>query len=239
MPSTATITAFYSFTANTKARASQVNGNFDVFRGHFIPIDPNTQTANNLGYDLGSTEYYWRTAHVGGYTITNETTTGLGGLKFSLGGTEKFRIASSMGETTTAGVGGYAFRGIDYSSTGVSNTTTGQLIPGSTLTVTTIGRPVTIGFTNATTTASWLFTLTRLSSNGAFNGTLFVYVDNVKAAAFLLGGSELVAGEELYIAPLSFVKSVAAGTHTVDFRFYLGSNQKVSMFGTAFYAIEA
>lgn len=53
MPSTATITAFYTFTANTKARASLVNANFDIFRGHLLPLSPSTQTESIIHMILG------------------------------------------------------------------------------------------------------------------------------------------------------------------------------------------
>lgn len=65
MPSTATITTFYTFTANTKARATQVNNNFDIFRGHSVPINTDTATASNNSHDLGSTEHRWRTGYFG------------------------------------------------------------------------------------------------------------------------------------------------------------------------------
>jgi len=77
MPSSATITAFYNFTANTKARATQVNNNFDVLRGHIIPIDPNTSTAaTTVTYDLGSTEYRWRTGYFREVDFKSNTSTG-------------------------------------------------------------------------------------------------------------------------------------------------------------------
>lgn len=66
MPSSATITAFYSFTPTTAnspsyIRSAEVNNNFSAFRGHFIPIDPNTATAaTTRTYDLGSDDYRWR-----------------------------------------------------------------------------------------------------------------------------------------------------------------------------------
>lgn len=79
MPSSATITAFYNFTANTKARATQVNNNFDVLRGHIIPIDPNTSTAaTTVTYDLGSTEYRWRTGYFREIDLKSNTTTSHG-----------------------------------------------------------------------------------------------------------------------------------------------------------------
>lgn len=64
MPSSATITAFYNFSANTKARASQVNANFDVFRGHVIPVHVSTATSADNTYDLGSSEYRWRNGYI-------------------------------------------------------------------------------------------------------------------------------------------------------------------------------
>lgn len=71
MPSTATITAFYNFTANTKARASQVNNNFDVIRGHFIPIHVIAATSADNTYDLGSSEYKWRNGYFQSLTVSN------------------------------------------------------------------------------------------------------------------------------------------------------------------------
>jgi len=76
MPSSATITSFFNFTANTKARAAQVNNNFDVLRGHIIPIHPNTATSAHNTYDLGSTEYYWSTLYTRRLDILSNTSTG-------------------------------------------------------------------------------------------------------------------------------------------------------------------
>lgn len=63
MPSSATITSFYTFTPFTTIRSSEVNANFSLFRGHLIPISPTTATGSNLTYDLGSTEYIWNNAY--------------------------------------------------------------------------------------------------------------------------------------------------------------------------------
>lgn len=64
MPSTATITAFYSFTAGTVIRSAYVNANFSNFRGHIIPVHPTAETAGTtMSYDLGSTEYRWRNVY--------------------------------------------------------------------------------------------------------------------------------------------------------------------------------
>lgn len=75
MPSSATITAFYSFTAGTIIRSAYVNNNFSTFRGHIIAVDPNTSTAAATGtYDLGSTEYRWRNVYGKSYPLVQSTT---------------------------------------------------------------------------------------------------------------------------------------------------------------------
>lgn len=71
MPSSATITAFYNFSANTKARAAQVTANFDVFRGHIIPVHVSTATSANNTYDLGSSEYRWANVYATNINLTN------------------------------------------------------------------------------------------------------------------------------------------------------------------------
>jgi hypothetical protein len=64
MPSTATITAFYTFISGTKARASQVNANFDNYRGTLIPINTDTISASHQTHDLGSTDHQWKRLYV-------------------------------------------------------------------------------------------------------------------------------------------------------------------------------
>jgi hypothetical protein len=65
VPSTATITAFYSFTAGGTIKSAEVNNNFSIFRGHLLPTDPNASTAATSNtYDLGASDHYWKTLHV-------------------------------------------------------------------------------------------------------------------------------------------------------------------------------
>lgn len=71
MPSSATITAYYSFYPNRSFKKTQAQNNFDVLRGHTIPIHPNTSTSSNNTYDLGSSEYYWRNAYIN--SVLNST----------------------------------------------------------------------------------------------------------------------------------------------------------------------
>lgn len=74
MPSTATITSFYSFAALTRIKSSEVNTNFSNFRGHIIPISPTTATGANLSYDLGSTEYIWNNLYSRHLMMYGDTT---------------------------------------------------------------------------------------------------------------------------------------------------------------------
>lgn len=60
MPSSATITAFYTFAPLTSIKSSEVNGNFSLWRGHVVPIDPTATALTNRSYDLGSADYSWR-----------------------------------------------------------------------------------------------------------------------------------------------------------------------------------
>lgn len=75
MPSTNTITTFYSFTALTKIKSAEVNGNFSIFRGHIIPVDPNTlAAAATHTYDLGGDGHGWRGTY-SQYSYLYESTT--------------------------------------------------------------------------------------------------------------------------------------------------------------------
>jgi len=76
MPSSNTITSFYSFSAATVIRSAQVNSNFDAIRGHIIPVDPNTTTAASaLTYDLGGAGHEWR-GFFGQYLTLYQNTAG-------------------------------------------------------------------------------------------------------------------------------------------------------------------
>lgn len=64
MPSSQTITSFFTFTPDTLIESAHHNTNFGVFRGHIIPVNPNTSTAGTTGsYDIGSSEYSWRNVY--------------------------------------------------------------------------------------------------------------------------------------------------------------------------------
>lgn len=78
MPSSATITAFYTFAQRGLIRSSEHNHNFGIFRGHLLPVHPDTATAATSGaYDLGSSDHRWGTLYV--TTINSSNPVGGGG----------------------------------------------------------------------------------------------------------------------------------------------------------------
>jgi hypothetical protein len=164
MPSSATITALYTFTPYTKARAVQINADFSNLRGHMLPLDPTATSASDQNYDLGSSEYRWRNAFLS--TISLSISTGdsqvlsgttAGGFKFVNGATTTFSLlgtdfqglnATPMTPTTSAGLGGFAW------SAPINVTLTADgAVTGSTCTLSTNGRPVLLGLMNVTDTA--------------------------------------------------------------------------------------
>lgn len=168
MPSSATITAFYSFTANSRARASQVNSNFSIFRGHILPVDPNTQTAVNNTYDLGSSEYLWRSIYCGtlncalidlssststaSLSICGDTSAASGAILLKFEGTERYRFKNTVDATTAASNGGFALRILTNYSYG--HTTTSTTLPNSTITVASTGRPIELRLVPTINTSS-------------------------------------------------------------------------------------
>lgn len=75
MPSSATITSFYSFAALTVIKSAEVNTNFSTWRGHNLPVDPNTSTAaTTRTYDLGASDHAWRYIYGQNLNLYGETT---------------------------------------------------------------------------------------------------------------------------------------------------------------------
>lgn len=164
MPVTTTITSIYSFNAGTKALSAEVNNNFSNLKGHFLPIDPTISSSSNLNYDLGSDEHRWVTSYVkdidlspststASLLISGDTSLTIGGFKFSMEGVEKFKI-------TGDGFSGINITPSSYTSTAVTNqfvrssgfnivaaSPAVALVDGSTITITTVGRPVRFGIT--------------------------------------------------------------------------------------------
>jgi hypothetical protein len=221
MPSTATITSFYTFASNTKARASQVNNNFDVFRGHILPIDPNTQTAINNTYALGSTEYRWNNLYSTEINLTGATTTGNiivvrdtatttteALLKFGTTEISRFNQYGikkhTLNATTSATY--YGLAASPHISQGYA-TTGATSFPNSTITISTLGNPLEFFFIPSTATTS------HIAANGATETNSFISI---------LQNGTTIATSQLYSSALDilypagsfrFVIPLAAGTY--------------------------
>ena len=63
-------TTGYNFSPNTKARSSEVNQNFEWFRGHYLPVTQSGTWANTSSVnDIGSSAFQWRDAYISGRLI--------------------------------------------------------------------------------------------------------------------------------------------------------------------------
>jgi microcystin-dependent protein len=85
MPSTATITStdLTEFSPNTLIKSAEVNSNVNIWRGHLLPVDPNTSAAAATGtYDLGSADYHWRNLYID--TIVGSSSWSTGDIKLTI-----------------------------------------------------------------------------------------------------------------------------------------------------------
>lgn len=140
MPSTATITSYFTFTANTKARSTEVNNNFSVYRGHIIPVNTDTASASNLTHNLGDSTHRWNNAYMKslflGSTTTSwsisDATTTVGDLKFQVGGVDAFDLKRGHNSYTISGSSGLfshsTSTAIDITNLNVTMTSFGQPI---------------------------------------------------------------------------------------------------------------
>lgn len=226
MPSSATITSFNSFIANTRARATQVNTNFSVFRGHFIPIDPNTATAANATYDLGSTEWKWRAGHfsanlnvdgtISAKTIQfkNVTTAGLY-IESNLSGTGMNFIVNNA-TSGSLNTNGFSRVAQEYTETsGVNDNTSTTWTTVFTLSLTSAyGSPIFVGFkagfVSGTTGSDNVFEI----NNGYF--TINVLRDASTINSSKIFGSGGLTTNTYYIGGSMnfFDQSPGAGAHT-------------------------
>jgi len=278
MPSSATITSFYSFVAGTKARATQVNTNFSQLRGHIIAIDPNTAAAAPTNtYDLGSEEYYWRSLYAKRIQLLSSTSTGStleirgdtatagGAFNFNIQGTTRAVIGTSgidgayiktqsisvtarslAGITSAAAAGqmGQADFAVGPYLMSTSSILFGSDVPGSTLTIDTVGRPVLLCLTGATAASQVTFAYKSLTSIAVrVGGSLNIVRDGVTVGQVQFGVQQFnftttainvsaATGAALLIFPMQFtvIDVPAAGNH--KYYAYLGINGQDS--GTYF-----
>lgn len=246
MPSSSTITAFYNFTANSRARASQVQNNFDVIRGNFIPIHPSTATSSDNAYNLGSNDYRWANVYSQIYNFGNTTTnnaainidtaTSTGELVFKVNGTEKARINASgikatnaynFDLTATANQGGLA---ASAGFTVQMSVASSALITGSTCTLATNGRPIHAFLLPAAyTTSAYLQLSAQTQAAYDIQALISLYMDNslVSQSPFQLKTQQATTtalnagGNPSIILPygaFNYFYPAAAGSHTFDLR---------------------
>lgn len=125
MPSPNTITAFYSFTPSTTIRSTQVNNNFNVFRGHLVSVDASLASLAHMSYDLGSYDYSWRNCYARGYflfaTATGDTPATTTVYNIYVKSTDgKMYKKDSTGTETGVGSGSFAGSNQDSLTSGVA-----------------------------------------------------------------------------------------------------------------------
>lgn len=250
MPASATITAasFYEFSPGSRPRVGQMNANFSALRGHLIPIDPNTISAANLSYDLGSEDYRWGTVYTRKLDIS-VTTTALviepnasNHYVFKNGASTTATITDTgfvsgynktpcAGFTSTAAVGDIA-----RSSAITTMTITGAgHIAGTTCTLSTLGRPVIVVLQpDLGATASSSFVRSYVTG-GAVSGTFQCDVSLVRNGS-ITATINFTAGRNdnnIYF-PTSFFRFTdfpSQGAH--NYSIYVGAPTCVALGGTA------
>lgn len=240
MPSLATVSSFYIFSPSTKARASQVNHNFDLFRGHLLPIDPTAQSGSDQTYDLGVDPYRWRVAYskywstsisLGASNVFSAASDGTfswdksGSTACSFSPTFfRGQNAKSQDPTTTASYGGLA------ASLAINFTVTGDgFIAGSTCTISTNGRPTWIGLQSVgpTGAACEVAIEPNTSLPSAFSNFVLTWYyegGSTELAISRIGsgyagaGAATTTGKNFSYPPncIGHIFPLAAGTHTIQ-----------------------
>jgi len=246
-----TVTAFYTFSANTPAQSAQVNNNFDVFRGTIVPVNDDTQTASDLAHDFGHTQHRWKDGYfdrlfLAGDTISGSdigtTSTGemvlnaISGYQMNVAGTIAAEIPAAgiaqlspnrlIVNTTTAEWGGIARNTVNTHTVADIDLTSSAvvLIADTTITLQTVGRPVSYEFygtgtdiSAGTTSSKWFTTLAGRYSVFLYrNGSVVASLMHTpaQAAAFIspnilnmVDMSAPAGSNEYYISVLSVPSS--------------------------------
>ena len=140
MPST--ITAYTTFVAGTKAKATEINNNLSNHRGTLLPITEATATVSDLTYDLGTSEHPWRETYTN--NINFHQTSGSNIIKFQISAAELDLFIDSI-TSCNFGVNGMNW---DY-----------------------LGPAVVTGSSSDTATIGKHVLLSNLATSGSLNGT--------------------------------------------------------------------
>lgn len=76
MPSSATIASTdFTYFSNSSGiiKSAEVMGNFNIFRGHFIPVNTDTSSSSDNTHDLGAVGHQWKDARIAGTIYKNGT----------------------------------------------------------------------------------------------------------------------------------------------------------------------
>ncbi len=75
MPSASTITSFYVFAPLQRIKSAEVNTNFNTFRGHLLPVNPDSAIAGTTAaWDLGASDHAWRYNYMSEALLLEHTT---------------------------------------------------------------------------------------------------------------------------------------------------------------------
>ncbi len=230
MPSTNTITAFYVFSAGTKARSAQVTNNFGAFRGHWVPVDPSLSAAAvTKSYDLGSADHRWGNGYFQNLDLSITTTAAMivvglsaSGMSFQKNGVEIFSVKDAgfsginrtqCDPTATTGPARHNV-GVCPSILDLTLTASGA-IAGSTITVTGCGRPMLVGLlAGPGVTYSYLEfgAVTAGGSVSNFTFSLSILQDGVALPPFT--GRTFDRTIKYPPSSVFWVGAVSSGTHT-------------------------
>jgi hypothetical protein len=110
MGNTITSSEFTTFVAGTPAKSGEVNGNFSIYRGGYIPINTDTSSASDLTHDVGAPDHRFRHGYSGSFHSTPGITTVAGTIgNWHLSGitngagTPLFTMAGGASDTTILG----------------------------------------------------------------------------------------------------------------------------------------
>ena len=178
-----TITAYYSFTANTRAKAAEVTTNFSNYRGTYLPIRTDTATAADDTYSLGNDSYRFTSVYCRSVDLRTSTTTAslvFSGVTTATTGAFQWTIEGvTVGVMTTQGLNGSLIKPssvtagsilLNYTMTGYLGTiqATAGASPLCTMTITTAGNPVHICAVSSTLTDTAASATLQINQSGFF-----------------------------------------------------------------------
>lgn len=231
MPASATITSFYTFQIATRPRIGNVNGNFANYRGHLIPIDPNSITAAaNFEYGMGAPEYRWNYGYVAKFDLSLTSTTslvfeantaaeyhfknaGVSGVYFATSGFYGFNETAFPGLTTSAELSGVAASAVLFATYSAAASPT-----IASVTIKTNGRPVLVFLNPDTNTSASSYIQSAMTGDGTGGGAYFCNVgftrNGVTMGLSQIATPALAIGAFLPPGFFAFIDTPPAGQHT-------------------------